>query len=318
MFRRVWQTSMIWMARSPTVKRFMQSNRATSFIVDKYVGGDTPEAGIERVQALLTSHGIRSSMYYLGEYVDTEELVAENVENKTRVASLLGDADLEIHVSVDPTQIGLQLDQGLAEGNALLLANTIREAVGNHKGFHCLMLDMEDASVNDATIALHDELQRQGFPVALTLQAYLKRTMSDMHRQVQLGSRIRLVKGAFAASADIAFTRHADIKKNTRQLIDLMLSREAQETGFYPIIATHDEKIHAHALKVARQNGWAPGEYEFEMLLGVCSDLAEQLAENGERVRLYVPFGRDWWPHAVRRIGENPANALLLLRSLIN
>ena len=95
-----------------------------------------------------------------------------------------------------------------------------------------------------------------------------------------------------------------------------MFSREARDTGFYPIIATHDDKLHRYAIERAAANDWRAGDYEFEMLLGVRSDVAENLARRGERVRLYLPFGQDWWPYAVRRIGENPRNAWLLLRSL--
>ena len=95
-----------------------------------------------------------------------------------------------------------------------------------------------------------------------------------------------------------------------------MFSREARDTGFYPIIATHDDGLHRYAIERAAANDWHAGDYEFEMLLGVRGDVAEDLARRGERVRLYLPFGRDWWPYAVRRIGENPRNAWLLLRSL--
>jgi proline dehydrogenase len=180
------------------------------------------------------------------------------------------------------------------------------------------MLDMEDAALNDPTIALHDALQDAGLPVALTLQAYLKRTAADLAAQIARGSRVRLVKGAFAAGPAIAYTRRADVKRNMVALIDLMLSAQAKASGFYPIIATHDTRLHEHALERARKNGWRPGEYEFEMLLGVRGNVARDLARRGERVRIHIPFGHDWWPYAVRRIGENPANVWLLARSLVN
>ena len=266
---------------------------------------------------LLRQH-IHCSLFYLGEYVNTEQLVEENVLNKVAVSALLGTQRMDVHISVDPTQIGYQLDPSMAERNALKIAQAIQAAAGNAPGVHCLMFDMEDASVTSATIAMHDSLQQEKYPVALTLQAYLKRTQDDMLRQIERGSRVRLVKGAFAASNTIAFTRQADIKANYRKLVEMMLSQRAHEAGFYPIIATHDDRIHSYAIKLAKQNGWAQGTYEFEMLLGVRSEIALQLAGSGERIRIYVPFGRDWWPHAVRRIGENPRNAVLLARSLVS
>ncbi len=128
---------------------------------------------------------------------------------------------------------------------------------------------------------------------------------------------MRLVHGALAADRGAAFARRG-AKANFRRLIDLMFSREARGAGLYPIVATHDERLHAHALERAAAGGWRAGEgYEFEMLLGVRPGLAEALARRGERVRLYVPFGRDWWPYAVRRVGENPRNAWLLARSAL-
>jgi proline dehydrogenase len=120
--------------------------------------------------------------------------------------------------------------------------------------------------------------------------------MTDIQHQIARGSRVRLVKGAFVAGPDIVYTRLLDVKQNSRALIDLMLSREAKEADFYPIIATHDTRLHDYTVERARQNGWEPGEYEFELLLGVREDAARALALRGERVRLYVPFGRDWWP----------------------
>jgi len=318
MTRRLWQSAMIALARSPRVKTFMQGSRSTSFLSRQYVAGEAPEEGVERAARLLNENGIRSSLFYMGEYVDRLDLVEENVENKIRVAKELSNAAIDIHISVDPTQIGHQVAPALVAERAEKIARAIHDLIGNKAGVNCLMFDMEDASLNDPTIAIHNELQDAGLPVALTLQAYLKRTIEDLKAQIARGSKVRLVKGAFAAGSDIAYTKRADIKRNSRALLDLMLSVEAKESGFYPIIATHDTMLHDYAIEQARRNGWTPGEYEFEMLLGVREDVAKDLARRGERIRLYVPFGRDWWPHAVRRVGENPANAILLIRSLVS
>ncbi|HUN45348.1 MAG TPA: proline dehydrogenase family protein [Stellaceae bacterium] len=317
MIRRAWQSGMIALARSPAAKATMQRWRAASVLASRFVAGATAEAAVARAAALHESHSIRGSLFYLGEYVDRAELVAENLHAKLTVAALLGQTALDVHVSVDPTQIGHSLDPAMARRNAFTIAESIQRAAGDRPGLHALMLDMEDQSVVDATIALHDAIHSAGLPVALTLQAYLRRTEADLRAQIRRGSRIRLVKGAFAAGSEIAFTRRPEIKANSRHLLDLMFSREARDAGFYPILATHDDRLQAHALERAGAAGWRAGEYEFEMLLGVRSDVAQDLARRGERVRLYLPFGRDWWPYAVRRIGENPANAVLLLRALV-
>lgn len=317
MFRRLWQKSMIGLARAPLAKRFMQEARATSFLRDQYVAGATVEAGVARAKALVAEHGVRSSLFYMGEYVDRLDLVEENTEAKLAVARALCETSLDVHVSFDPTQIGHHLDPALVPERAGRIAEVITAAETAPERINLLMSDMEDASITDASIAGHDALQEAGFSVGLTLQAYLRRTEADLARQIERGSRVRLVKGAFAADADIAFARQDEIKANSRKLIAMMLSPEAKARGFYPIIATHDTKLQDFAIAEAEKTGWPKGSYEFEMLLGVREDVAQGLARRGERVRLYVPFGREWWPHAVRRIGENPRNAVLLARSLL-
>lgn len=238
MFRRMWQSAMIGLARSKRVKSFMQGARATSFLRDRYVAGVEPEAGVARASRLLRDENIRSSLFYMGEYVDDFRLVEQNVSQKLAVVAALARSNLDIHVSVDPTQIGHHVEPGIVKGNAERIAQAIRSEMTERDGVHCMMFDMEDASLNDPTIALHDVLQDDGYPVALTLQAYLHRTYGDLARQVQRGSKVRLVKGAFAAGPEIAFQAQADIKNNSRRLISLMLSPEARQAGFYPIIAT--------------------------------------------------------------------------------
>lgn len=161
---------------------------------------------------------------------------------------------------------------------------------------------------------------------SFALRAYLRRSLckhisaateQDLRPLIRCGAHVRLVKGAFASGRAVAFTRNSEIKANSRRLIELMFSRAARDSGFYPSIATHDTALQRFAIELADANGWKMDEYEFEMLLGVRGEVAQKLARAGQRVRLYVPFGADWWPHAVRRIGENPRNAWLLTRSLL-
>lgn len=295
----------------------MQASSSASSLAGRYVGGGDVEEALTTAKNL-RSQNIRASLFFLGEYVDSEERVEENVAAKIAVTRRLSEAGLDVHVSLDPTQIGCSIDWQLGSENARRIAQVVRETSQDRPGLHCVMLDMEDFSVNQATLNLHGCLLEGGFPVALTLQAYLRKTYGDMERAIAQGAKVRLVKGAFAAKSDVAFTGFAEIKDNFRRLIDLMLGKEAKTAGFYPIIATHDESLQAYTIDRARNAGWEQGAYEFEMLYGVRPGLAKGLAEAGERVRLYLPFGRDWWPYAVRRIGENPRNALLLARSLVS
>ncbi|HEV3248968.1 MAG TPA: proline dehydrogenase family protein [Beijerinckiaceae bacterium] len=309
---------MITLARSQTVKATMQQRwGAASLLASRFIAGATAEEAVACAAALYAKHSIRGSLFYLGEYVNSADLVAENVSAKLAVAALLGQTGLDVHVSVDLTQIGHSLDPAKVRLNAFTIAEAVHRAACNRPGVHALMLDMEDQGVVDATIALHDAIKSAGLPAALTLQAYLRRTEADIRAQIRRGTRLRLVKGAFAAGSEIAFTRRFEIKANSRRLIDLMFSRDARNAGFYPILATHDDQLQAYALERAGAAGWRADEYEFEMLFGVRNDVSEDLARRGQRVRLYLPFGQDWWPYAVRRIGENPRNAMLLLRALL-
>ena len=180
------------------------------------------------------------------------------------------------------------------------------------------MIDMEDSSVMQATIDLHSELQSKSLPVALTMQAYLYSTEKDLTKIIQNGGAVRLVKGAFSEGKNIAYTNRTDIDENFLKLADLMLSTEARERKFYPIFGTHDDRIIDKIIKIANDRNWEKNEYEFEMLYGVRKNYQKELVKNGEQLRLYLPFGTDWWPYAVRRVGESPKNALFLANSLVS
>jgi proline dehydrogenase len=289
-------------------------------IAQRYVAGLHADIAAATAERLLKGCGLRSSLFYLGEYVDDSSLVELNMANKLAAIQALRHKGLDIHVSVDPTQIGSRIAPGLAEENALQLASAVAAAAAAARdGFHALMLDMEDSTLTDFTLRMYRDLASRGLPVAITLQAYLRRTHDDLTSIINSGQgRVRLVKGAFAEGQAIAYTTAREIKANQHRLVLKMLSGEARERGFYPIIATHDTEIHRVAIDAARRQGWRRGSYEFEMLLGVRSEVARDLASSGERVRLYLPFGEDWWPYGLRRIGENPRNATLLLRSLFS
>ncbi len=318
MLRRAWQNVMIGLARSARLTRFVQASRVGAALARRYIAGATPEATLARATHLSQERSIRGSLFALGEYVSDLATIETTVLEQLSIVAQLGGSPLDAHVSVNPTQIGHMLDPALARRNAFTVAEAIAAAPNEPPRVRAMMIDMEDQTFTDPTIALHDELRAAGLPVALTLQAYLRRTEADLGRQIANGAHVRLVKGAFVAGAATSFTRRAEIKANSRRLIDLMFSRDARDSGFYPSIATHDEALQRYAAKRAAENGWPDDAWEIEMLIGVRDKLAASLAATGRRVRLYLPFGRDWWPYAIRRIGENPANAALLARSLIS
>ncbi len=314
---KLWQQSMIFLARNEFVKNFMQSRVTMAELSTRFVGGKNVSEAVEKA-ATLKSQGYRSSLFYLGEYVEDEAIIFQTVAELKSIVRRLAKSQLDVHISVDPTQIGHQIDAKICSDNAFVLANEIRMvATGNGQpARNFLMLDMEDSSVTQATMDLYNKLKAESLPVAITMQAYLYRTERDLTNAIKNGGTVRLVKGAFAEGKDKAFTNSGEIDNHFLKLADMMLSKEAYKTGFYPIFGTHDDRMIDKIIKIAQNRKWKKDEYEFEMLYGVRREYQEELVGSGELLRLYLPFGTDWWPYAVRRVGESAKNAKFLIKSL--
>lgn len=310
---RLWQRTMIGAARSTTLQAAIQSNRFFNKLSRRYVGGADCGEALTRVAGMAQS-GLTASPYYLGEYVDTPELVERNVVEIIAAINAFDQTEPPVFFSVDPTQIGYTVSDELGQTNALRIA----EEIGRNRGIRFMMIDMEDASYVDRTIALYRNLKLQGVRVAITLQAYLRRTEADFEQLATSGRlAVRFVKGAFVADKKIAWTVRNDIDASYERLARRAFAPEMKASGVYPIIATHDSRI-INALKpVIRANGWKCNEYEIEMLLGVRESLQKELVSEGYNVRVYVPYGTAWWSYTARRIGENPANLRFLLKAMI-
>ena len=315
----LWQKAMIGLARSKGVTRRMQGSSLMDRFAGRYVGGRDAAGGLSRAVELRGA-GIDASLFYLGEYVEDPAEIRATVNALAESAAGLGKAGLDVHLSVDPTQVGAMRSWDDCLENVRTLA---RAVVDNTPGEpdptrrDVLMLDMEDSSVTGPTLELYHTLRGEGLPVAVTVQAYLRRTPDDLDGLVRDGGMVRLVKGAFAEPAAVAFTSRRERDDAYRRCIVTLLSPEARERGVRPVFGTHDDRMVDLAAHVAGANGWQPGEWEVEMLLGVRPDYQRELVDRGVRLRLYLPFGRDWWPYSIRRVGENPGNALFVLRSLL-
>jgi proline dehydrogenase len=307
----LWQRGMIGLARSGRLRRWIQRRGSFQTLARRFVAGDGLTALRESIERLEQA-GLRASVYYLGEYVESPDLVEANTQAMLEVIRFFEASGRRSFLSVDPTQIGYSISDELGLRQALRL----RDAFSKSRGLRFLMIDMEDASYVDRSLALHDRLKAEGLPAAITLQAYLRRTEQDLARLADHGAAIRLCKGAFVAPDGIAWTKRPEIDAAFLRLARRLLSPAAKGAGAYPILATHDEHMIERLLVELRNGGWCEGEYEFEMLLGVREDLACRLAQAGHAVRVYVPFGTDWWPYAVRRIGENSRNLRFVFRAL--
>jgi len=313
-----WQRAMIGLARSGRARDFAQRRAWLAGLASRFAGGPDITAAVAAAQAL-HAEGISASVFYLGEYVEDPAIVAATAGQLAGAADGLRAAGLDVSVSADPTQLGLMDSAVACEANLRQVAAAVVRACvpAARHGHDAVMLDMEDSGTTEVTLGLHDRLRHDGLPAAITVQAYLHRTPADLARLTAAGSWVRLVKGAFAEPSAIAATRCAEIDRRYRQGTITLLSPQAREAGCYPAFATHDEQIIGEIITTARAHGWADDQFEFEMLHGVRPDLQRALASRGHRVRVYLPFGTDWFPYAIRRVGESPRNARFALTAII-
>ena len=312
----MWQQFMISLARNEKIKNYFQSRKTLNQLATRFVGGTNEREALESAIKLKKT-GVNASLFFLGEYVSNLQVIDKTIISLSNISGMLAKNNLDVHISADPTQVGLQIDKTRCIANLKVLAEKIRSVSGpldKATVKSLLMIDMEDSSVCEDTVSYYQRLNQENLPVALTLQAYMHRTEKDLSRIIAHGGCVRLVKGAFAEKSEVALTSTKDIDQAYLNLSAMMLSEEAKKNKFYPVFATHDDKIIDSVNFMAQKNGWEKGEYEFEMLFGVRGDYQQKLVKQGYKLRLYLPYGKDWWPYAIRRVGENPKNIKYLLR----
>jgi proline dehydrogenase len=297
-------------SRSPVVRRAVVGFPVTRRVVDRFVAGERVESAVRAVRAL-RADGLTATLDHLGE--DTRD-AAQATTIRDAYIDLLdvlhrnGLADAA-EVSVKLSALGQALPD-VGEKLALENARAICEAA--EAAGTTVTLDMENHATVDSTLRIIGEL-RLDYPwVGAVLQSMLRRTPDDCGDLAYPGSRVRLVKGAYAEPAEVAHARKPDVDAAYVQCAEILLSG-----GGYPMIASHDPRMIEAAARAAKAAGRAPGEYEFQMLYGIRTDAQRELARAGERVRVYVPFGTDWYGYIMRRLAERPANVAFFLRALI-
>lgn len=274
-------------------------------MVRRFIAGQTLDDAI-RVCRNLAATGYLSTLDHLGENVMTK---AEAIESRDAMLAALDGlkaAGLASSVSVKLTQFGLDLSQDLCLDLVGALAARAR-ANGTR-----VEVDMESTEYTTATLDVVERLQEKYGCIRAVLQAYLFRTEKDAQRLCRAGIPVRLCKGAYDESGDVAYLDKADVDKSYLRLAKLLLDK-----GVQAAIATHDPKMIDGVLAHARQTGRKPEDFEFQMLYGVRRDLQERLAGDGWRVRLYVPYGVAWYPYFMRRLAERPANVLFIAKNLL-
>ena len=267
-------------------------------ISDRYIAGS--ELGdATRVVRQLNAHGKVATIDVLGEEITNEEETRVIARAYQDVLAEIARARLDSNISVKLTGLGLELDYDLCRTN---LERVVREAAerGNF-----VRIDMEDSTTTDATLRLYRELREGGFDnVGIVLQASLRRTVADVHALADLKPSVRVCKGIYVEPAEIQFREYEAVRANFVHAVEELL-----DAGCRVAIATHDEWLVAQGKRLVRERGLVPGEYEFQMLLGVRPGLGDALVDEGHRLRIYVPFGAHWYEYSLRRLQENPSIA---------
>jgi proline dehydrogenase len=304
---------MIGLAKNATVSAAMQSSSTMRRLASQFVGGTNRQEVLEAV-ARQRERGVRTSLFSLGEYIQDQSVVERCVSEVLTILPQLHEGSWDTHISIDPSQMGSSIDWELCVANVQRVAHGFAQLCGPKR--RVLMLDMEDSSITERTLELWKRLHSSGYPVAITIQAYLRRSERDLLDLVGAGATVRLVKGALAEKADAAYTTRSDIDASYRALTDILLSERARAAGVYPAFGTHDEHMIDHAAERASTNGWQGAQWEIEMLFGVREALQRELLARGLQLRLYMPFGKDFWAYSIRRIGESPKNLRFVLRAM--
>ncbi|HWP62928.1 MAG TPA: proline dehydrogenase family protein [Candidatus Binatia bacterium] len=276
----------------------------TRAMVARFVAGADLAEALE-VIAGLRERGLRWTVDVLGEAVTSVELAAAAADRYVRTIDALAERGLEVNVSLKLSQMGLLVDRAACRANV----ERIFAAAAARGGF--VRIDMEDHTMVEATLALWRELRPHNPSSGVVIQAALRRSAADVEALIAEGARVRLCKGAYKEPPSVAFVTKAEVDRSFAALMERLLL-----AGTYPAIATHDIRLIRRAIAIAREHGIGPERFEFQMLYGVRRDLQERLVREGWRVRVYVPYGTEWYPYFMRRLAERPANVLFLLRSL--
>ncbi|HTL01261.1 MAG TPA: proline dehydrogenase family protein [Vicinamibacterales bacterium] len=273
----------------------------------RFIAGETLEDAIAAVRQL-EAQGLRHTLDHLGESVPTLEGSERCTREYLGLIEDVARAGVERNISLKLTQLGLDVDRATCTENL----QRILAAADRHEFF--VRIDMESSAYTESTLSIFETVWRLGSRrVGVVLQSCLYRTDADVERMNAIGARVRLVKGAYREPKSAAFQRKADVDAAYLEQAKRLLAE-----GTYPAIATHDETIIAEVKQFAAAQAIGPDRYEFQMLYGIRRDLQSSLVAEGYRVRVYVPFGREWFPYFMRRLGERPANVGFVLRSLLS
>jgi proline dehydrogenase len=301
LFDQLGRRTILSLARSPGVGRLVR-RYGPVFGATRFVAGETIADAVRAVAAA-NREGILATLDHLGESVDDRRAADAAAESYLAILDAIATSGVRSNVSLKLTMMGLDIDRELAVANLRRVLEAAR-ARGNF-----VRIDMEGSAYTQLTLDIYREMRRAGYDnVGVVIQAYLYRSLGDLEALDDLRPNVRIVKGAYQEPPSVAYPVKADTDANYRRLVERQVGR-----GYYTAVATHDPALIAHALSLG-----APRDaFELQMLYGIRTGMQRELARAGHRVRVYIPFGTEWYPYLMRRLAERPANLGFVLRNLV-
>jgi proline dehydrogenase len=300
------RASLLYLSEQRQVFRFIRSNGIAKKLASRFVAGETLDTAVAAVRDL-NARKLTATLDLLGESVTTPEEARAAAAAIVQMFDRIAAEQLQCNVSIKLTQLGLDLDTALCGENVRRILARARE-LGTF-----LRIDMESSAHTQRTLDLFEELHGvYGDGVGVVIQSYLLRSAADVERLIGRRARVRLCKGAYKEPPAVAFPDKRDVDRSYAQAMERLL-----EHGNYPALATHDATLIERARQFVGARAIAPASFEFQMLYGVRRDLQDELVKAGYNVRVYVPFGTQWYPYLMRRLAERPANIAFILGNVV-
>ena len=301
------RSALLWLSERESIFNFVKRNGLARQFAHRFVAGESLDTAIEATREI-NGRDITVTLDLLGESVSDEDEARSARDQAQEILDRIHAGGHRANISVKLTQLGIDVDPELATEN-------IRAVVSRARRYdNFVRIDMEASEYVERTLNLFRTHLHPDFGnrVGVVIQSMLRRSDADVEQLVQLGARVRLVKGAYKEPEDVAYPDKADVDACFARLTERLLA-----DGTYPAIATHDETLIEHTKAYARAHGIGPGRFEFQLLYGVRRDLQEALRKEGWNVRVYVPFGTQWYPYLMRRLAERPANIAFIVGNVL-
>jgi proline dehydrogenase len=297
--------TLLYLAQNDSLRNFVITNRATRGVSRRFVAGEVLDDAIEATRAL-NQRGMHVSLDHLGENVTHAEEARSATQDFITALDTIKKSSIDANISIKLTALGLDISQQLCEENV----SRLLEHAHTYSIF--VRIDMEGSAYTEQTVDIVLRMHKQFEHVGTVIQSCLYSGKKDVEQLIAQGVRVRLVKGAYKEPKTIAMQEKADVDHNYVQLMMMLLLR-----GNYPAIATHDEAIINATCKYARDHGISKEAFEFQMLYGIRRDLQEKLVRQGYNMRIYVPYGSQWYPYLMRRMAERPANLVFVMSNAL-